>query len=76
MRLLVISFLIAALFVCPAVMEGAETSRDLQVPTAALSILELPPDQGLPLAMLRAIRILHSVATTWPCRRWRASSNY
>ena len=62
MRRVVIVSVFAALFVCPAVIEGAETSRDLQVPTAALSILELPLDQGLPLAMLRAIRILHSVA--------------
>ena len=62
MRRVVIVSLFAALFVCPAVIEGADTSRDLQVPTAALSILELPQDQGLPLAMLRAIRILHSAA--------------
>jgi len=43
------------------VVTTAQSARDLQVPAAALSVLDLPSDQGLPLAMARAIRILHSV---------------
>ena len=48
-------------FFTPVVVRAAELSRDLQVPTAALSVLELSRDDGLPLAMARAIRILHSL---------------
>jgi hypothetical protein len=53
--------LVGAVLLCALRADGAESSRDLQVPTAALSILELPRDRALPLAMSRAIRILHSV---------------
>ena len=57
----VVAPLIAASLLCAPFVAGAQSSRDLQVPTAALSILELPRDQGLPLAMSRAIRVLHSL---------------
>jgi hypothetical protein len=52
---------VLAAFFMAHIAAGAESSRDLQVPTAALSVLELSRDEGLALAMARAIRILHSV---------------
>jgi len=61
MRKVLLVPLVAALLFNARVGAGADSSRDLQVPTAALSVLDLPRDEGLPLAMARAIRILHSV---------------
>lgn len=61
MRIVPLVSLVAAFLFTSAVVRGAESSRDLQVPAAALTVLNLPSDDGLPLAMARAIRILHSV---------------
>jgi hypothetical protein len=52
--------LVVSLLLCAGVRANAQSAGDLQVPTAALTVLELPLDRGLPLAMSRAIRILHS----------------
>ena len=53
--------LVAAFLLATRVVVGAESARDLQVPTAALTVLNLPSNDALPMAMARAIRILHSV---------------
>ena len=53
--------LVAAFLLAMRVVAGAESARDLQVPTAALTVLNLPSNDALPMAMARAIRILHSV---------------
>ena len=53
------SALVVSLLLIPG-FAGAQSDTDLQVPTAALTILELPIDRGLSLAMSRAVRILHS----------------
>src|SRR5262245_58215758 len=53
--------LVAAFLLATRVAAGAESGRDLQVPTAALTALNLPSTDALPMAMARAIRMLHSV---------------
>jgi hypothetical protein len=53
--------LAGAFLLSAGVVTTAQSARDLQVPTAALPMLELPRDDALPLAMARAIRILYSV---------------
>ena len=53
--------LVAAFLLATRVVAGAESARDLQVPTAALTVLNLSTNDALPMAMARAIRILHSV---------------
>src|SRR5262249_38836054 len=58
MRVIFVLLLVGASLLCATRAEGAEPACDLQVPTAALSTLDLPRDQGLALAMSRAIRIL------------------
>src|SRR4030095_12047251 len=58
----VVAPLIAASLLCAPFVAGAQSSRDLQVPTAALSILELPRDPGLPLAMSRVVSVLVDTA--------------
>ena len=52
--------LVLSLLLFPGFVAGAQSDADLQVPTAALTILELSIHRGLPLAMSRAVRILHS----------------
>ena len=61
MRSIVVVPLVGAFVFRACVLVGAQPARDLQVPLAALSVLELDRGEGLPLAMARAIRILHSV---------------
>ncbi len=58
MRLAIVS----ALLVSASAHAGAQSAwHDLQVPSAALRILDIPVDRGRAMAMTRAIRILHSV---------------
>ncbi|MGH9148315.1 MAG: hypothetical protein ACRD1Q_16510, partial [Vicinamibacterales bacterium] len=46
----------------PSARAAAQSAwHDLQVPSAALRILDIPVDRGRALAMTRAIRILHSI---------------
>ena len=58
MRLAIVS----ALLVSASAHAGAQSAwHDLQVPSAALRVLDIPVDRGRAMAMTRAIRILHSV---------------
>ena len=46
----------------PAAVAAQLSPDSLSVPEAALRVLQIPVDANRPLAMLRAIRLLHSVA--------------